>query len=359
MQQEFTVYRTFFALVFILVCLLWLVPQPTLAQDSRQEGAVFSSPLAAPPSGTGTVFINSNTTTYQEAIDTASSRVHLLIRLADDPRDSTRIRTGINDGAPSDWLSIEFASYGIFGWMTDLGSGDGFKTVTVEVMDDAGNVSAPFSDTIRLDTSHGSDYGIAINEDALWTNSTAVTLTMPAQSETAEMQVSGSGGFSGAEWEPYQLYRPWEVTSYGRAAIPRTVYVRFRKIGGDTSHTFQDDIILDQAAPTSSVTLAAHAAAQDAAAIPVQWAGSDEISGIRGFDIQVKVGSGAWQDWLVQTTATDAVYYAQPDSIVSFRSRAADNAGNWEEYPAQADATVTVGNPPGGFRLFLPTTANP
>lgn len=312
---------------------------------------------------TGTVVVNRGATTQQGAIDTASSQVVLALDATDDWSDVKQVRTRVGTDAPAAW--VPFSTYHAL----DVGPENGLKTVSVEYMDAVGNISRAFSDTIRLDTSHGSDYGIEVNEDALWTNSTEVTLTIPAAPGTAEMQVSNGGAFSGAEWEPYRLYRDWEITAFGTAILPRLVYVRFRDSAGTTSHTFQDDIILDQGAPTSSVALAAQTASSaevtpgGVVPVAVQFMSDDDLSGIKGVDVQVQTAPrglpGLWQDWLVQTTATEAVYYAQADGIVSFRSRALDNAGNWEQYPAVGDATVTVGDPPGGFRLFLPHTANP
>ena len=67
---------------------------------------------------------------------------------------------------------------------------------------------------------------------------------------------------------------------------------------------------------------------------------------------QVQIDNGEWQVWLGPTTATSMTYEAQPGHTYYFRSRAEDNAGNWEVY-ASADKQITI---PHELRpnLFLP-----
>jgi hypothetical protein len=98
------------------------------------------------------------------------------------------------------------------------------------------------------------DYSITVNDGALFTNQTAVTLTLTAPAGTTEMMISNDGGFGGATWEPFTSERSWTITEYGDYVIPRTVYAKFRA-GGQVSGLYQDDIILDVSAPTGSVEI--------------------------------------------------------------------------------------------------------
>jgi uncharacterized protein YkwD len=88
----------------------------------------------------------------------------------------------------------------------------------------------------------------------------------------------------------------------------------------------------------------ASAPATATSAFTVSWQGY-AADGIESYDIQYRVGeSGAWNDWLVRTTDTEAQFGPDdpvslvPGSAYYFRSRVRDLLGNVEDYPTQADA---------------------
>ncbi len=84
-----------------------------------------------------------------------------------------------------------------------LSGSDGNKTVYGRFKNSGSNPSTIVSDTITLDMSVQSEYSITINNGALFTSRTAVSLKISAKPGTAEMQVSNDGGFNGISWEPY------------------------------------------------------------------------------------------------------------------------------------------------------------
>ena len=88
------------------------------------------------------------------------------------------------------------------------------------------------------------DYSITIDNGAMFTNRTAVTLTMTAPSGTTHMKISSDGGFSGSTWETFANSKPWTITAYGNFVLPRTVYAKF-VTNGQNSGLYQDDIVLD------------------------------------------------------------------------------------------------------------------
>ncbi len=97
----------------------------------------------------------------------------------------------------------------------------------------------------------------------------------------------------------------------------------------------------DAAAPSSYVrTLPV----ESPATFTVRWSGSDTgPSGLKNFDIQVRDGvNGTWTTWQSETTATSASYSGIGGHTYYFRSRARDNAGNVEAWPASHDALTTV-----------------
>ena len=97
----------------------------------------------------------------------------------------------------------------------------------------------------------------------------------------------------------------------------------------------------DAQAPTSRVqTLPA----QSPGPFTVRWTGADTGgSGFKNYDIQVKDGpNGAWSNWKTDTSDTSASYPGIGGHTYYFRSRARDNAGNLEAWPAGHDAVTTV-----------------
>ena len=77
----------------------------------------------------------------------------------------------------------------------------------------------------------------------------------------------------------------------------------------------------------------------------VSWTGTDDLSGVRAFDIQYRdSGRDDWQDWLNDSPAAPpyALFTGKPGHTYAFRCRAADNAFNTGDYPENADTVVTV-----------------
>jgi hypothetical protein len=75
----------------------------------------------------------------------------------------------------------------------------------------------------------------------------------------------------------------------------------------------------------------------------VTWSGWDNESGIWAYDVQVRDGvGGAWQDWQQMTAETDAQFVGEHGHTYYFRSRAIDQVGNRELWPAQAQAHTTL-----------------
>jgi hypothetical protein len=75
----------------------------------------------------------------------------------------------------------------------------------------------------------------------------------------------------------------------------------------------------------------------------VNWVGSDNASGVRSFDVQVRDSQrGDWLDWLVDSEAAVAQFLGQPGLSYEFRCRARDRAGNVGTFPANAQASTKL-----------------
>jgi lysophospholipase L1-like esterase len=79
--------------------------------------------------------------------------------------------------------------------------------------------------------------------------------------------------------------------------------------------------------------------------IAVSWDGTDNLSWVVDYDVQVKVNSGAWTDWLLSTQDTSGTYStANYGDTVSFRVRGRDLVGNENDYgtPESTQILTTI-----------------
>jgi hypothetical protein len=315
-------------------------------------GTPTSTPTPNPAAFTGSVIINKGPTTGQGAIYTTGPNVTLALSVTENPSAArsnrpgivTGYRTSLDGSSFSDWLNF------VASVPTNLGTGDGVKTIYVQFKNAAGSISTVYSDTIFLDASAGSNYGLSINNGALWTNSIDVGLTIPARENTAEMQISNDGGFSGAQWESYSLVKTWRITQYGDYVIPRVVYTRFKDVNGNVSGTVSDDIILDVNAPTGSVQIISGASPmteipkigpfsiflpllinQYPCSVPtgtpnvtLHLSATDDLSGVGGMMISNRSDfyCAQWENY-----ATSKAWY-MPDGSSTVYVKFRDNAGN-------------------------------
>jgi hypothetical protein len=100
-------------------------------------------------------------------------------------------------------------------------------------------------------------------------------------------------------------------------------------------------IKIDATPPTS---FASSPASVSSNSFTVSWSGLDLESGVASYDVQYRDVSldGSWITWQLTTTLTSATFNAQSGHIYEFRSRARDNAGNVEDYPAGYDSRTEV-----------------
>ena len=129
--------------------------------------------------------------------------------------------------------------------------------------------------------------GVTINGGAQFTNDPQVVLSpiWPALASTAT--VSNDGGFANAQVFPLQPALDWTLESSGPLRLPKTVYLRY----GDSTQTFQDDIILDPVAPEIESATAvgprsvAGASAAAARRYTVRTSARDDNSGLAGMQL--------------------------------------------------------------------------
>jgi hypothetical protein len=169
----------------------------------------------------------------------------------------------------------------------DIGSGDGVKTVYVKVKDAAGN-TATATDSIILNMKPP-EGTLKINDGAIYTTSTNVTLTLTVQnqSEIGQMMVSNDPGFAGASWVAFKASTPWVLTQGDGL---KTVYVKLRNIYGIENPNISGKITLDTKMPQVTIVSPTKGSTTDKT-LKLSGTASDE-SGLA--KVEVKVDSGNW-----------------------------------------------------------------
>ncbi len=94
----------------------------------------------------------------------------------------------------------------------------------------------------------------------------------------------------------------------------------------------------DTATPDATIT----AIVREGAGYRVRWDGSDDMSGIATYDVQVRqLPRGAWSDWKIAVSETDGWWGPDEGRHFAFRVRSRDWAGNQEPWAEAADMDTT------------------
>ena len=215
---------------------------------------------------TGSVSINSG--------DTFANSPSVTLNLSADDAGSgvAKMRFSYDGSSWSSW--VVYASS--MSWT--LTSGDGSNMVYVQYKDNAGRESASYSDDIILDTSDPTG-SIIIESGATYVSGTSVNLALSSAdtgSGVAEMSFSNSGD-SWTSWEAYSSGKSWTLNpSDGQ----KWVYVKYKDVAGNVSAAFSDDIILDTAGPTGSISIDDGASATNVVSVTLVISATDPGSGV-------------------------------------------------------------------------------
>jgi hypothetical protein len=105
---------------------------------------------------------------------------------------------------------------------------------------------------------------------------------------------------------------------------------------------------IDNSKPVSRVTPLA--AQKTTHSFEVRWSGTDIGSGLQDFTVFVSENGGPFTTWLIDTSATSAIFYGKASTTYAFYSLARDAVGNHESAKTIAEATTTT---PPPFQLLL------
>lgn len=124
----------------------------------------------------------------------------------------------------------------------------GTKTVYVKFKDEAGKISAVYSDSIVLvaNSNTGIKDMIFINNNDPYTKTTSVTLTINRPSDN---YIYMSFSKDGIVWTAYETYKTTKGYTLASPDGQKVVYVRFKDANEQVSPIYYDDIILDRGKP--------------------------------------------------------------------------------------------------------------
>ncbi len=80
----------------------------------------------------------------------------------------------------------------------------------------------------------------------------------------------------------------------------------------------------------------------------VSWSGTDNLSGIKCYDVQYREAGGPWVEWFTCITETSTQVSGAQDGVTyELRARATDNAGNVQPWPndPQTHTTISTSGP--------------
>jgi cytochrome c peroxidase len=131
--------------------------------------------------------------------------------------------------------------------------GDGLKTITVRFKDLAGNVSAPVSASITLNTTNPTGI-MTINGGAAFTRSASVTLSLTVADTVAVTQMQFSN--DGVKFFPYETFAATRVVTLPPGDGLKTMTARVKDAAGNVSAPISASITLDTTPPAGTISFA-------------------------------------------------------------------------------------------------------
>jgi len=240
----------------------------------------------------GTVSINNNAA-YTSLLD-----VTVALSSSDATSGIDAMRFSIDGG--SNWSAWE--DFATFKSLT-LSTGDGTKEVRYQLRDEASNVST-FTDTILLDTTAPTG-SVSINQNATYTVSRDVTLTLNSSDATSgldQMRFSTDGGTNWTAWEAIASSKNLTLpTGDG----PKEIQFQIRDNVGLVS-TFTDTITLDTVLPSGSVLINSNTTYTTSRDVTLSLTSSDDTSGVDQIRFSTDGGSNwtSWEDFVSSKSLT-------------------------------------------------------
>ncbi|MBI1977613.1 MAG: Ig-like domain repeat protein, partial [Candidatus Omnitrophica bacterium] len=240
---------------------------------------------------TGTVKINS------DQVYTNSASVTLTLTGSD-------LNSGLDQMRFTTDAGVTWTSWEAFNTTKSitLPTGDGTKTVVVQLKDKAGLVSNMFSDGIILDTTPPSGT-IQVNGGAQYVTQTAATLNLSANDATSGLsQMSFSS--DNVTYTTPQAYNTTKSWTFSTGDGNKTVWVKFKDLSGLWSNPVSVTVMLDTTIPTGSINVNSGATYTNTNSVTLNLSAQD--------------GTGSGIDKM--SFSTDNVSYSTPEAYSATKS---------------------------------------
>lgn len=214
---------------------------------------------------------------------------------------------------------------------------DGTHTLSIYVVDKAGNESESISKTFTIDTSVATDTNaptgtISINSDASATNSVSVTLTTTCTDNVActRMQISVDGTLDTESFESYATTKSITLPS---GDGNKYIKIKFKDAAENISPQYTTSIILDTTAQETSIVQKPSSSTSDSSAVfTFDYSGTSITSVLFECRLDTSVFSSC---------VSPKTYSGLSSDSHTFYVRSVDAAGNYDATPASYSWTIT------------------
>ncbi|MDD5071739.1 MAG: lamin tail domain-containing protein [Patescibacteria group bacterium] len=301
-------------------------------EKEKTEGKVLETGTASNSSGSASITFSNDNTAPETAIISSPEKIS-----------SSSFASFVFSSSESE-SSFEY-NLNNNGWQScgdrlDLtGLADGEHIIEIRASDKSGNTDkSPAVFSWVIDTA---SFVVNIaNSPASFASSTGATFLFQSNKEgiTYSCQLDNGG------WELCQASTTISDLTEGEHGFSVKGFDAAGNISSSTVYSWFVDIT----APVS--TIKNLESEYSATGFTVEWGGSDIAtttgSGIASYDVQYKIESGDWQEWVVATSSAENIFgiAVEAGKNIYFRVRAYDKAGNMGEW--SDEATTKVALPP-------------
>jgi len=219
-------------------------------------------------------------------------------------------------------------------------SAEGITTIYCRSTDKAGNPETTKTKTVKIDKTIPSG-SIMIDNDAVYANSTSVTLTLTATDVTSgvyQVRYSNDGVWDGEPWESSSPAKTWTL-AYGDGI--KTVFFQIKDYAGLISGTHSDNINLDTAPPTGSITINNGATYASSSSATLTLSSEDATSGV--ISMRLSNDNATWTPWEAYSTSR-AWTLTAGDGMKTVYVQYVDAAG-WTSQSYSSTVTLDTGLP--------------